>query len=171
MTAAAIGPNRPAVRRSKMHEGKGVVDMARNKDRVADAAENIKPYVERAMTDDKLRNDVMRAFGTARELYSELSGSERTPIQLASRVATDDDLRAKLTEAIEDLRHASERLQGRPVRGRGGRKGTVLVAGIALGILFNPLTGPETRRFIKDAVLGGHEPGGTVASVAHDATE
>ena len=44
-----------------------------------------------------------------------------------------------------------------------------LVAGIALGILFNPLTGPETRRFIKDAVLGGHEPGGTVPPAVDEA--
>jgi hypothetical protein len=31
----------------------------------------------------------------------------------------------------------------------------MLVAGIALGLLFNPITGPETRRFIKDMLSGG----------------
>ena len=48
--------------------------MAKTKDKVYDAAENVKPYVERAMSDDKLRDDVMSAFATAKELYNELAG-------------------------------------------------------------------------------------------------
>src|SRR5438445_8687195 len=85
--------------------------LMRARDKVYDAAENVKPYVERAMADEKLRNDVMRAFGSAREIYKELMG-EKSPVTLASRVATDDDIRDKLRDAIEDLRHASDRLQG-----------------------------------------------------------
>ena len=125
------------------------------KDKVQDAAENLKPYVERAMADEKLRDDVMRAFGTAREIYKDLMG-EKSPVTLASRVATDDDIRDKLRDAIEDLRHASERLQGK--KEHHGRNTTLLVAGIALGLLFNPITGPETRRFIKDMLASGDEP-------------
>ena len=98
----------------------------------------VKPYVERAMSDEKLRDEVMRAFGTARELYDELIG-ERTPITLASRVATDDDIRDKLREAIEDL--AARATGSRASETHGGRNATLLVAGIALGILFNPVTG------------------------------
>jgi hypothetical protein len=128
--------------------------MAKTKDTLLDAAENIKPYVERAMTDERLRDEVMRAFGTARELYGELLSGKDKPITVASRVATDDDIRDKLREAIEGLKQASERLQGK--KERSSSKGsTLLVAGIALGILFNPLTGPETRRFIKDLISGG----------------
>ncbi len=133
--------------------------MAKTKDTLLDAAESIKPYVERAMTDERLRDEVMRAFGTARELYGELLSGKDTPITVASRVATDDDIRDKLREAIEDLRQASERLQGKKDRSS-GKGSTLLVAGIALGILFNPLTGAETRRFIKDLISGsdgGHE--------------
>ena len=65
--------------------------MTKTKDKVSDAAESIKPYVERAMTDEKLRGDVMSAFGTARELYGELIGETDRPITIATRVATDDD--------------------------------------------------------------------------------
>src|SRR4051794_24836324 len=125
------------------------------RDKVTDAAENIKPYVERAMADEKLRDDVMRAFGSAREIYKDLMG-EKSPVTLASRVATDDDIRDKLRDAIEDLRHASERLQGK--KEYSGRNTTLLVAGIALGLLFNPITGPETRRFIKEMLASGDEP-------------
>jgi len=126
----------------------------KTKDKVYDAAENIKPYVERAMADERLRDEMMRAFGTAREIYKDLM-NEKSPVTLASRVATDDDIRDKLRAAIEDLRHASERLQGK--REHTSRNKTLLVAGIALGLLFNPITGPETRRFIKDMLGSGEE--------------
>ena len=126
--------------------------MAKTKDKVYDAAGNAKPYIERAMKDEKLRDDVMSAFSTAKELYNELIGG-RGAVTLATRVATDDDIRDRLKEAIEDLRSASERLQGK--KDHGARNTTLLIAGIALGILFNPITGPETRRWLKDVVTGG----------------
>ena len=124
----------------------------RARDKVNDAAENLKPYVERAMADEKLRDDVMRAFGSAREIYQDLMG-EKSAITLASRVATDDDIRDRLRDAIDDLRQASERLQGK--KEHSGRNATLLVAGIALGLLFNPITGPETRRFLKEMLGSG----------------
>jgi hypothetical protein len=128
--------------------------MANTKDKVYDAAGNVKPYVERAMTDEKLRDDVMSAFATAKDLYSELIGG-RGAVTLATRVATDDEIRDKLKDAVEDLRRAADRLQGK--RARSGRNTTLLVAGIALGILFNPITGPETRRWVKEMISGGDD--------------
>jgi hypothetical protein len=135
--------------------------MAKTKDKVYDAAENVKPYVDRALHDEKLRDDIMSAFGTARELYNELIGG-RSPVTLATRVATDDEIRDKLREAIEDLRSAADRLQGK--RSHSGRNTTLLLAGIALGILFNPVTGPETRKWRTDMVAGGDEFGGDYSS-------
>jgi gas vesicle protein len=131
--------------------------MAKTKDRVYDAAGNAKPYIERAMKDEKLREDVLSAFSTAKELYNELIGG-RGAVTLATRVATDDDIRDKLREAVEDLRSASERLQGK--KDHSGRNTTLLIAGIALGILFNPITGPETRRWLKEMITGSDEFGG-----------
>jgi len=125
--------------------------MANTRDKVYDAAENVKPYVERAMSDEKLKQDVLSAFATAKDLYTELVGS-RGAVTLAAKVATDDDVREKLRAAIEDLRSASDRLQGR--KEHHGRNTTLLVAGIALGILFNPVTGPETRRWLKEMISG-----------------
>ncbi len=124
--------------------------MAKTTDKVYDAAANVKPYVERAMSDEKLREDVMSAFATAKDLYGELIGT-RGAVTVASRVATDDEVREKLRGAIDDLRSAADRLQGKKTHG--GRT-TLLVAGIALGILFNPVTGPETRKWVKE-MLGG----------------
>lgn len=132
--------------------GKEQENMAKTRDKVYDAAGNVKPYVDRAMKDEKLRDDVMSAFGTARELYNELVGG-RTAVTLATRVATDEELRDKLKDAVDDLRNAADRLQGK--KDHGGRNTTLLIAGIALGILFNPVTGSGTRRWVKDLIGGG----------------
>jgi hypothetical protein len=99
----------------------------------------------------------MNAFTTARDLYNELVGDRRA-VTVAARVATDDEVRAKLKEAIEDLRSAADRLQGK--KDHSGRNATLLVAGIALGILFNPVTGPETRRWLKEMIGGSDDFGG-----------
>ena len=126
--------------------------MAKTRDKVYDTAENVKPYVDRAMHDEKLRTDVMSAFTTARDLYNELIGG-RSAVTLATRVATDDDVRDRLKDAIDDLRSAADRLQGK--KSHSGRNTTLLLAGIALGILFNPVTGAETRRWVMDMIGGG----------------
>jgi hypothetical protein len=135
--------------------------MAKTKEKVVDAAENVKPYVDRAISDEKLRADVMNAFTTARDLYNELVGDRRA-VTVAARVATDDEIRAKLKEAIDDLRSAADRLQGR--KDHSGRNATLLVAGIALGILFNPVTGPETRKWLKEMIGGSDDFGGDYSS-------
>jgi hypothetical protein len=142
--------------------------MAKTKDKVYDRAGNVKPYVERAMHDEKLRDDVMSAFSTAKDLYNELLGG-RGAVTLATRVATDEDVRDKLKEAIDDLRSAADRLQGK--KSHSGRNTTLMVAGIALGILFNPVTGPETRRWVMDMIGGGSDDfGGDYSSSNGGAT-
>jgi gas vesicle protein len=128
--------------------------MVKTKDKVYDAAGNVKPYVERAMNDDKLREDVMSAFATAKDLYNELIGG-RSAVTLASRVATDEEIRDKLKDAVDDLRSAADRLQGK--KEHSGRNTTLLIAGIALGLLFNPVTGPETRKWLKEMLSGGSD--------------
>ncbi len=130
--------------------------MAKTKDKVYDAADSVKPYVQRAMQDEKLREDVMSAFSTAKDLYNELVGG-RSAVTLATRVATDDEIRERLKTAIDDLRNAADRLQGR--KPHSSRNASLLVAGIALGILFNPVTGPETRKWLKEMLGGGDEFG------------
>jgi hypothetical protein len=128
----------------------------KTRDKVYDAAGNVKPYVERAIRDEQLRQDVMNAFTTAKDIYNDLLGGRNT-VAVATRVATDDDIREKLREAVEDLRSAAGRLQGK--KDRSGRNTTLLVAGIALAVLFNPITGPATRNWLKDLISGGDEFG------------
>lgn len=133
---------------------KDEVTMAKAAEKVSDTAANVKPFVERALRDEKLRDDLMHAFTNARQIYEELVGS-RGVTTMASRVATDKDVQEQVRQAVEDLRSAAGRLQGH--KEKKGRNTTLLIGGIALGILFNPVTGPETRRWLKDLVTGGSD--------------
>ena len=73
----------------------------------------------------------------------------------ATLVASDDDIQEQLRSAIQDLRKAADRIQGH--ESHTSRNSTLLLAGIVLGILFNPMTGPETRRWLKDRIFGEDE--------------
>ena len=128
--------------------------MANARDKVSGAASNVKPYVERAVNDAELRDNVKAAFMAARDVYDELLGN-RGVTTVATRVATDKDIQDKLKEALDELRTAADRVQGK--KQHGGRNATLLVAGIALGILFNPVTGPATRKWLADMVFGGDD--------------
>jgi hypothetical protein len=126
--------------------------MAKTKDKVTDAAGTVKPYVERAIRDEELRDNVRSAYESARSVYHELMGG-RGVVPLATRVATDKDIQDELRSAVADLRKAAERVQGK--EDHSARNSTLLLVGITLGILFNPVTGPQTRKFIADRLLGG----------------
>ncbi len=140
--------------------------MPKTKDKVTEAAANVKPYVDRALHDEQIREDVLNAFDTARQVYNQLIGNRRVTT-IASRVATDKDLQDQLRVAIDDLRSAAGRLQGRKERSRHRGRNSLIVAGIALGILFNPVTGSDTRRWLKDLVTGGSDEFGG----SYDASE
>jgi hypothetical protein len=124
----------------------------KTKERVSEATENVKPYVNRALHDQELRENVRNAFTAARDVYDELVG-RRDAVSLARRVATDKDIQDNLRKAIDELRRAADRVQGR--ESHKGRNTLLLVTGIALGILFNPVTGPDARRWLKETVFGG----------------
>lgn len=124
--------------------------MAKAKDKVQD----VKPYVKRAIQDEELRDNLRSAFATARDVYEELLGN-RGMTGVATKVASDKDIQDQLRSAIQDLRNAADRIQGQ--ESHKSRNSTLLLAGIALGILFNPMTGPETRRWLKDRIFGEDE--------------
>ena len=128
--------------------------MASTRDKVSGAASNVKPYVERAVNDAELRENVKAAFTAARDVYDELLGN-RGVTTVATRVATDKDIQDKLKETLDELRTAADRVQGK--KQHSGSNATLLIAGIALGILFNPVTGPATRKWLADMVFGGDD--------------
>ena len=129
--------------------------MAKLQDRALDRASDVKPYLERAFKDEQVREDVKSAIMTAREIYDELMGGRSQITAAAARVATDKDIQESLRDAIDDLRNAADRIQGKT--SHSARNATLLMTGIVLGILFNPVTGPGTRRWLQDKVFGEGE--------------
>jgi len=125
--------------------------MTKAKDKLLDRTGSARPYIERAITDEDVRDNIRNAFESAREVYNELLGG-RGAIPLATRVATDKDIQDRLREAIDELREAADRVQGK--KEHGARNATLLMTGIALGILFNPVTGSQTRKWLSDRLFG-----------------
>jgi hypothetical protein len=131
--------------------------MAKTIDRVAD----MRPYVERAVKDEEFRENLKSAYVSARDVYDQLMGP-RGVSRKAVRVASDQELRDNLKSAIDDLRRAADRLQRGP--SHAGRN-LLLFAAAAIGVvLFNPMTGADTRKWLKSAVFGEEDEFGYQAN-------
>jgi hypothetical protein len=124
--------------------------MPKTTDKVSEAASTVKPYFERALQDAELRDNVRNAYESARAIYDELIGN-RGVSGVAKRVATDKDMQDELRSAVADLRSAADRVRGK--RERKSHSGLVLI-GLALAVVFNPITGPQIRKWISERVLG-----------------
>ena len=111
--------------------------MAKTKDKVRESAGSVRPYVERAIKDQELRENVRNAYESARDVYNELTGG-RGVVAMGSRIASDKEMQDSLRDAIDELRTAARRLQGKEEHT--GRNTMLLLVGIALGVLFNPAT-------------------------------
>jgi gas vesicle protein len=131
--------------------------MINTKDKVSDAAASARPYVERALHDKELRDNVRNAYTSAKAVYEELS-SRRKVSDAATQLVADKDVQDELRNAIEELRNAAGRVKsagnGAPDVGKAAWNGLLLIAGIAVGLLLNPITGPMTRRLLKRKLFG-----------------
>lgn len=114
-----------------------------------------KPYVDRALNDEELREHVKQAYAAARTIYDELI-APRSVVSAAQRVASDQDLQDSFRVATAELRDAATRLQGQSKEKHSGRAFLLLI-GLAVGLLFNPFTGRETRGWLKDKLFGSSD--------------
>jgi hypothetical protein len=130
--------------------------MPKTKDKLYDTADTVRPYVDRALHDEDLRENLKEAFNAARDVYAELLGN-RNLTATATRVASDKEIQDNLRKAVEELREASRRIQGK--EDHSARNKMLLLAGITAGILFNPMTGPQTRKWLMEKVTGESDGG------------
>ena len=139
-------------------EGKDWSHMINTKDKVSDAAASARPYVERALRDKELRDNVRNAYTSARAVYDELA-SRRKVSDAATQLVADKDLQDEIRHAIGELRNAAGRVtdakHGPSETGRAVKNGVFLIVGIAVGLLFNPITGPPLRRLLGRKLFGG----------------
>ncbi len=125
------------------------------KERARDVADTARPYVERLASDEDLHDHVKAAYASARKIYDELIGPVGAT-GVAMRVARDKDLQDELRSLVDEVREAGRRAQGKEPHT--ARNMTLLLAGIALGILFNPVTGEDTRKWVREKVFGPEQP-------------
>jgi CHASE3 domain sensor protein len=131
--------------------------MINTKDKAAAAAASARPYVERALRDKELRDNVRNAYTSARAVYDELA-SRRKVSDAASQLAADKDIQNELRNAIDELRSAANRVKNAKDdaadSARSARNGLLLLIGIVIGLLLNPITGPAFRRVLARQLFG-----------------
>ena len=123
----------------------------RTKERLYDTADTMRPYVDRALHDDALHDNLKEAFSAARDVYAELLGN-RNLTGTAMRAATDKQIQQNHRKAAEEHRTAASRIQGK--KDNSGRNTMLLLIGITIGVLFNPMTGPQTREWLMQKITG-----------------
>jgi hypothetical protein len=137
--------------------------MNATKEKVADAKEQLRPYVERALKDEELRRNVKDAYTSARALYEQLL-TKNDVAQAATKLVSDEDVQAQLRDVVSQIRSAADRVQSAPKeasRSR-ARNTLLLAAGVVAGLLLNPLTGPSLRGWLKRKLFSGKKGDGFV---------
>ena len=118
----------------------------------------LKPYVQRAMNDPELREDLLAAFVAARSLYGQMAKGQG--VKGKAEKVSKKDFQQDLQALVSDLTEASDKLQGKAKKkGHKARNRVILLTGVTLGVLYNPWTGPPTRDWIMDRVAGSDGAG------------
>jgi hypothetical protein len=124
--------------------------------KVLGAVQTARPVVERLARDDEFQQHVKTAYESARHIYDELFTETTGPRAMASRIAADKSLQEDLRRTVEALTEATKRARKPPKESHTGRN-ALLLAGIVIGLLYNPVTGPGLRQWLKDKAFGPEE--------------
>jgi hypothetical protein len=111
----------------------------------------LRPQIERLAADKELHAHLKSAYASGRVIYERVFPA-RKPSAAVRRLSGDAELRRELARGLDELRAAGGRIQAR--RGHRGRNGALFVTGLGLAVLFNPLSGTTTRRWLKARISG-----------------
>jgi hypothetical protein len=113
----------------------------------------LKPYVQRAMTDPELREDLLAAFVAARSLYGQMAKGRG--VKGKAEKVSEKDFQKQLQSLVDDLSEATDKIQGKTKKkGHKARNRVILLTGVTLGVLYNPWTGESTREWIMNRIAG-----------------
>jgi hypothetical protein len=125
--------------------------MAKTKSSPALSTDALKPYVQRAMTDPELREDLLAAFVAARGIYGQMAKGRG--LKGKADKVSEKDFQKQLQALVSDLSEASDKLKGKSAKkGHKTRNRVILLTGVTLGVLYNPWTGQSTRDWIMEQV-------------------
>src|SRR3970040_707890 len=118
--------------------------MGKTKQKPALTSEALRPYVQRAITDPDLRDDLLAAFVAARGLYGQIAKGRG--VKGKAEKVSEKDFQKQLQGLVDELTTASGRLQGKAKRkSHKARNRVILLTGVTLGVLYNPWTGESAR--------------------------
>jgi len=126
--------------------------MAKTKSSSTVSADALKPYVQRAMTDPDLREDLLAAFVAARSIYGQMS--KQRGLKSKAEKVSEKDFQKQLQHLVADLSEASDKLKGKKKKSHKARNRVLLLTGVTIGVLYNPWTGQATRDWIMGQVAG-----------------
>ena len=118
--------------------------MAKTKDRLYDTADTMRPYVDRALHDEELRDNLKEAFKRRARGLRRAARQPQPDRRPRCASATDKDIQDNLKKAVEELRTAADRIQGK--EDHSARNTMLLLAGITIGHPLQPDDGPADPR-------------------------
>lgn len=123
--------------------------MAATKKRARQATDAARPYVQRLIEDEELRDNLKEAFEAARDAYERVANG-KGPVRA---ITEDKKFHRDLRKTAESLREASEQLRGRRRRRRWGRLLLIGLIGAGLAIALSE----DLRKAVLDRLFGAEE--------------
>lgn len=120
------------------------------KSRASNAADTARPYVQRLIEDEDLRDNLREAYDAGRDAYDRAAGAKRP-----ADVLEDKKLQKDLRNASENLRAASDALR-EPARKDKSTFGRLLLIAFIGAILALALS-EELRKALLDQLFGAEE--------------
>ena len=119
------------------------------KAKASNAADTARPYVQRLIEDDDLRDNLREAYDAGRDAYARASGAKRP-----SDVLEDKKLQKDLRNASESLRAATDALrEPKKKKSTLGRLLLLVIVGAILALALSE----ELRKTVLDQLFGAEE--------------
>jgi hypothetical protein len=110
------------------------------------------PVVKKLATDENFRKTVVGAYIAAKSIYDEV-GEDKKVKALAGKLATDPKLQKELSKQLKGVQKSAKKATKKSHK----KRNALILAGITVGLLYNPATGPDTRRWIKEKISGSDD--------------